>query len=702
MKVIFNPAKAILNKLSFFKKFLFIFVIIFIPMTILAFSYSGELNKTVVVSKQQHIGLEYVDQLRGLVQLTQQHRGLSSGYLGGNTESKPLIMKKQEEIRETLAVIERKITDDDDELGIKTYVIQVNSELNQLFTEVFSYSTKKSFDTHTEIIQTQLYLMSTIGDYSSLSLDNTVVINSLADMVVVRHPYITELMGQARAIGTGIAAVGEMSEQQEFQLLYIKEALIQQIRDVERSLQTVFHESENLKELLHGKSNQSVENVYRLIEILEKEFLATDTISLDSIIYFNFTTEAIDGYYDFISAQSETLASLITDRIDHGTFLRSSIFIFMMVVSLFVIYIFIAFYLAVKENIDEVVMATSRISNGDLTQNVKVHSQDEMKNISLSLNEMILSVKNIIQSSQNVAHDLSQSSAELSKVIEETTAATEQITLSMEDLSRDVDQQLQRTEEAEHSVQDIVQNLANVTNTSNEVAKFSKDATKHAENGHDLVIGTVEQMTTISNSIDDTFAVIDELNKKSESIGVIIEAITSISNQTNLLALNAAIEAARAGEQGKGFSVVAAEVRKLAEQSAVSSEQIAQLIGEVQTDTAKAKLAMGTVLNDAKKGIEIVTATGDGFTHILSASKEVELQINDVASLTAVMQTSITNLANIITNTTEIAKKSETNAQTAAAASEEQLATMEEITSSTVVLNQRAKDLEKSIEQFRV
>ena len=120
-------------------------------------------------------------------------------------------------------------------------------------------------------------------------------------------------------------------------------------------------------------------------------------------------------------------------------------------------------------------------------------------------------------------------------------------------------------------------------------------------------------MQSIHHSVSQSDNVIKLLDKKSQQIGSILEAIQNIAEQTNLLALNAAIEAARAGEQGRGFAIVADEVRKLAEQSSESSMEIGSLIKEIQADVHETVKAMNEVGVEVQSGIKVANDTKQSF-----------------------------------------------------------------------------------------
>ena len=135
----------------------------------------------------------------------------------------------------------------------------------------------------------------------------------------------------------------------------------------------------------------------------------------------------------------------------------------------------------------------------------------------------------------------------------------------------------------------------------------------------------------IERAVGDSSRVLEELKGQSRKIGKIVLTITAISRQTNLLALNAAIEAARAGEQGKGFVVVAANVKKLAEQSAKAAEEIGALIGEIQHKTNKAVEEMSLGKDKVQEGVKIINQAGGYLDEIGMASESVNVQVQDIS-----------------------------------------------------------------------
>ena len=209
-------------------------------------------------------------------------------------------------------------------------------------------------------------------------------------------------------------------------------------------------------------------------------------------------------------------------------------------------------------------------------------------------------------------------------------------------------------------------------------------------------------MEQMASQMEEASQVVSTLGDRSKEIGQIVETISNIADQTNLLALNAAIEAARAGEAGRGFSVVAEEVRKLAEQSQLSAEEIKERIAVIQGDTADAVVAMEAGTNEVALGTQAIREVGEQFQDItarVASIKSEMVEINDeVQKVSKGMQGIVTAMDTI----DEVSRSTSEETQTISAAAEEQSASSEEIASASHSLADLATELQSATGKFKV
>jgi methyl-accepting chemotaxis protein len=267
----------------------------------------------------------------------------------------------------------------------------------------------------------------------------------------------------------------------------------------------------------------------------------------------------------------------------------------------------------ISRPVNQLAEVAQKVASGDLTQQVKAYSQDEIGQLASAFNTMVIQLKTLIRQINTNAEQLAASSEELTASSEQSAQAANQIATSITDVAAGATEQMSAANETSAVVQQMSAGIQQMAASANQVAAQSSQAADKAKDGGAAVEKAVSQMAQIENTVNNSAAVVAKLGERSKEIGQIVDTISGIAGQTNLLALNAAIEAARAGEQGRGFAVVAEEVRKLAEQSQEAAKKIAELIGEIQGDTDKAVVAMNDGTREVKTGAEVVNAAGIAF-----------------------------------------------------------------------------------------
>lgn len=350
-----------------------------------------------------------------------------------------------------------------------------------------------------------------------------------------------------------------------------------------------------------------------------------------------------------------------------------------------------------------VAAVANRISAGELTvEPLRIQTRDEVGQLSQSVNTMVDNLRTLIQQVNGTAADLAASAEQLSINAEHTSRATEQIATTIQEVAYGAEKQVKSVEESVTAIESVSMGVQQVAANAQQAAESSIAASDIAVEGNQVLQVVISQMQSIDHTVNDIADIVKRLGASSQEIGQIVQVITSIAEQTNLLALNAAIEAARAGEQGRGFAVVADEVRKLAEQSAQSAQQIEHLIATIQHESNQAVQFMERGTKEVALGLEVVNNAGKSFEQIQDAVTQVASQIQEVKAYSQQMSVGTEQVVELVRVIEEVAVNSADGTQNVSAATEEQLAAMEEVTSSAGSLAKIAEELQGHVSKFKV
>lgn len=365
----------------------------------------------------------------------------------------------------------------------------------------------------------------------------------------------------------------------------------------------------------------------------------------------------------------------------------------------------VVFYMAIRKKINllkEVTTASINIADGNIQVTNLIESKDEVGQLAKAYNTMSYELSHILQGVREKAELLAASSEEFTASSEQISRATEDVANAIQAVAAGSDQQSEVARQTNKIVKEMSEGIQQIEVNSQNVSRTSTEALSIVDNGERAIQLSIEQMQHINKSVTDLGTVIHLLGKRSEEIYHIVNVISDIAGQTNLLALNAAIEAARAGEHGKGFAVVANEVRKLAEQSATSTETIRQLISSIQEDTKQAVESMNKGTVETEKGIIVVNEAWDAFKQIQQFVDNVSSQIQEVSASIEQMTQGAQQVVEAVSGIDEIANKTAHQSQDVSAATEEQLASMQEIASSASALSNMAEELQEMVKKFRL
>jgi methyl-accepting chemotaxis protein len=359
----------------------------------------------------------------------------------------------------------------------------------------------------------------------------------------------------------------------------------------------------------------------------------------------------------------------------------------------------------ISTRLNDIVNYIGVLAKGDFSHGISKKSledKSEFGTVSRAIDEMKNHINVLIKQLAYTAQQMAASSEELTANADQSAQASAQVAETVTAVAFGAENQLKLADAASAVVSQISTAINQVASNAEIVSGSAEKTTKTANNGEEAIKKAVKQMITIEEKTNQTSSVIGDLENKSKQIGEIVDVIANIAGQTNLLALNAAIEAARAGDAGRGFSVVAEEVRKLAEQSQDAAKKITELIKEVQMKTNDAVSFMSEGKKEVDAGTKVVSTAGENFEEILTM---VRGMTNEVHEISAAIEEITSGAQNVVISVEKIdneSKQTSEKTQTISAATEEQSASVEEIASASRHLAQMAEELQTEVHKFKI
>ena len=353
--------------------------------------------------------------------------------------------------------------------------------------------------------------------------------------------------------------------------------------------------------------------------------------------------------------------------------------------------------LSFNREIKKLQNATHRVAGGDFSEKIKVTRSDEFGVLETNFNGMMDDVSGLIHAVEDKSNHILEVAGGISEVAGNTKTTIEQVTQAIDSVAQGAVKQAESTQEANTEVEHLKNSLDETKEYVSGMNGMTEKANEVSTEGIESVKDLIEKSGKTAEKSKVSLEVMNEMVESIDKIFYISDTIADITSQTNLLSLNASIEAARAGEMGKGFAVVADEIRKLADESKESTDEIKKIITEI---TEKSKLVESTMQENEvlqTEQQEAINRTEEIFGEIM---KQIEMLGSGMERINALNDTMSANKDLVVDKMGTIASVSEQSAaatEEVNASTEQVNVTMEEISEHTETLQAIAKDLMETI-----
>lgn len=356
----------------------------------------------------------------------------------------------------------------------------------------------------------------------------------------------------------------------------------------------------------------------------------------------------------------------------------------------------------INRSIHKILDYLEELAGYDFSKKINLNQKDELGIIADSFSYVVKNVHQLIKDTKGLGEVVVSESKKMIASTEEISIASDRTAVTITELAGGAVEQAKSSVNTNNQIQEIINRLGSIHEDIAVSGHLAQKATESVRVGSDLVKD--QGMKIINNKVVYTQIgdSILSLANKSKEISEIVSVIQEIAKQTNLLSLNAAIEAARAGEHGRGFAVVAEEVRKLAEQVALSGSKVITIVSEVENGISSTASHMELANQAVEEEQQSLTKIVEFFHKISESIENIQSKVNDISATSNMINAEAKIAGQEIQQIAIVSEKAAAGTEEVAALSEETTATIHEVIDSTRKLAEHAENLQKSIEKFKI
>ncbi|MBV6287570.1 methyl-accepting chemotaxis protein [Pseudomonas sp. MAFF 301350] len=616
MKRLLYPAIALMNRLSFGMKFSLISVLFFLPMLVTNFYLVRDAYAKFHATQ---VELHSLDLLAGSLAL----RG-DLETLGNLVQINAVLGQsgKAEDVEVRITALEQQAVErlsglapvSIDEVQAQAFLARRDELLSGFKAAQAERSLQARAALYDALLAQAQLLSRLVASQAGLSQDSDSNVRQMAELLTAVTAQVTQTLGEGRAMGAYSLGQGFLNSSASTRF----EDLLQKLDTLSADYAIRLQDALGHEPRLAAQAASSLASLKQASELFETQVVVAETLDAPWPAFYQQVSDLIEQTYQLDRATLASLDQQLQARL--AAYRQHMVFLVVALgaVFLLIVYLYGGFYASTRSTLSRLGAVMDKVAGGDMTVTFQAHSRDELGELGRVFNATVRRIHDLIERVGVTVADVEHQAEQVHGVSARTTQAVNGQRGQIEQVATAMNQMSATAQEVARSAAAAVSSAQGVN--------------RETLSGRELVQSQQGSIAGLAAEIDQSVVVINQLASDSQAISQVLEVIRSIAGQTNLLALNAAIEAARAGEQGRGFAVVADEVRTLAKRTQQSTEQIDQMISQLQGGVGAAVRAMDSSHQLAAGTVSQSQQVQQALANILGAVDSIVEQNQQIAA----------------------------------------------------------------------